>query len=711
MIASRPETRWTEKTTKWNPGLSMGAKACRAVGRHKNRWEEDINHFFKPEETDETQRETTWKFMTHASGQQKTKTMETHGKEPRQKKSNPTEIMIKESTANSNNEKEWHEQDQYTKRMQRITKIRNEALTIFTFMPNARKWNLRSGSQEEEEVHKPHCGSCTHGSHRHTRSRCLARQKVRRGALGTSSRSENTGTPARRLSYPERRDACHHAACRRCACSRRTTFQIYGAKELKQLRIRVCHTLSLPSLQESEDSRVFQGDVHGAIVCVNTLHLVTALSTQRFPLSLYLAQVQWCMTFHICALQKGSSSHPHHSPRYWHSCHMHLAFHKKNSQNKEHKVKQPAQSLPHSVGLFGRVAETGYEWIQYDLCSSHPGRHMRNPLSRRTSFWSKRCLWESLLSLQEKTLCTLHIGPLLFWSNKKNESRTDQIEGETAHSRKTKGWSTERNWIPTASRTVYRTPHCTHVCAHFSCEHSMRDVWLKGWTILWVCENNFIPSHVSCGWSVSSVSCDSLNTNLFSDATFRIIYTTDWHQKTLPVPLRRGLEMSGLLANPTPDTGYEPMLCVDVSDEHTPINLPDSNGNFPHDYDATIATTEDLDVPRHSRFFKQQQTGFSPCRSNVHLEIASRHCWRIMILMTVVMESGNLCRPRWRNRCFHSFQVWIKGEERSRPKRCAIVRRLGKSRQNPWAESLVCRPTRKIGSAGRLRQTWEVKHC
>ena len=59
--------------------------------------------------------------------------------------------------------------------------------------------------------------------------------------------------------------------------------------------------------------------------------------------------------------------------------------------------------------------------------------------------------------------------------------------------------------------------------------------------------------------------------------------------------------MSGYLANPTPDTGYEPKFCVDASDEHTPINLPASNRNIPHDYDATIvATTEELDVPRHS---------------------------------------------------------------------------------------------------------------
>ena len=58
--------------------------------------------------------------------------------------------------------------------------------------------------------------------------------------------------------------------------------------------------------------------------------------------------------------------------------------------------------------------------------------------------------------------------------------------------------------------------------------------------------------------------------------------------------------MSGYLANPTPDTSYEPKLCVDASDEHTPIDFF-STRNFAHAYDATtVATTEDLDVPRHS---------------------------------------------------------------------------------------------------------------
>ena len=54
--------------------------------------------------------------------------------------------------------------------------------------------------------------------------------------------------------------------------------------------------------------------------------------------------------------------------------------------------------------------------------------------------------------------------------------------------------------------------------------------------------------------------------------------------------------MSGHLATPIPDTSYEPKFCIDVSSEHMPINLA-----------ATIATAEDLDVPRQFWSFKQQQ--------------------------------------------------------------------------------------------------------
>ena len=78
--------------------------------------------------------------------------------------------------------------------------------------------------------------------------------------------------------------------------------------------------------------------------------------------------------------------------------------------------------------------------------------------------------------------------------------------------------------------------------------------------------------------------------------------------------------MSGYLANPNPDTGHEPKLCVDVSDEHTPINLSDSHRNIPHDYVAT----EDPDVPRHSGASSSSKSSaaasreFPPCRNDAH---------------------------------------------------------------------------------------------
>ena len=42
-IASQPETRWSRKAAKWNPGLNSKYKASRAVGRPRKRWEDDIN--------------------------------------------------------------------------------------------------------------------------------------------------------------------------------------------------------------------------------------------------------------------------------------------------------------------------------------------------------------------------------------------------------------------------------------------------------------------------------------------------------------------------------------------------------------------------------------------------------------------------------------------------------------------------------------------
>ena len=54
------------------------------------------------------------------------------------------------------------------------------------------------------------------------------------------------------------------------------------------------------------------------------------------------------------------------------------------------------------------------------------------------------------------------------------------------------------------------------------------------------------------------------------------------------------------LAGPIPNAGYKPKFCIDVDSEHTPINLPSRNMSFQQEYDATIAASEDLNLPRHS---------------------------------------------------------------------------------------------------------------
>ena len=53
-IATSPSERWLMKAAEWNPELSSRYKTYRAIGRPRQRWEDDINEFLKLEE-DETE--------------------------------------------------------------------------------------------------------------------------------------------------------------------------------------------------------------------------------------------------------------------------------------------------------------------------------------------------------------------------------------------------------------------------------------------------------------------------------------------------------------------------------------------------------------------------------------------------------------------------------------------------------------------------------
>ena len=46
--------RWTVKAAEWNPELSTKYQTHRTVGRPRKRWEDEINEFLKPEETEAT---------------------------------------------------------------------------------------------------------------------------------------------------------------------------------------------------------------------------------------------------------------------------------------------------------------------------------------------------------------------------------------------------------------------------------------------------------------------------------------------------------------------------------------------------------------------------------------------------------------------------------------------------------------------------------
>ena len=93
---------------------------------------------------------------------------------------------------------------------------------------------------------------------------------------------------------------------------------------------------------------------------------------------------------------------------------------------------------------------------------------------------------------------------------------------------------------------------------------------------------------------------------------------------------------SGQLADPIQNTGYEPKFCIDVSGEHTPINLPTTNRSVQQEYDATIAASEDLNLPRHSGASSSSQ---HTAASRVHSGVVSGKCRRILILLQWIRET------------------------------------------------------------------------
>ena len=154
--------------------------------------------------------------------------------------------------------------------------------------------------------------------------------------------------------------------------------------------------------------------------------------------------------------------------------------------------------------------------------------------------------------------------------------------------------------------SLYRQHLTVRTHAHFVSQCTLRtpDVITRlaqGLDDLLVClTSQFTIGHVYVECSFDPVSSYFLITYCLTDATYCLTDATDWNQIKTPcaTPLWSG--PSGHLADPIPNIGYEPKFCIDVSGEHTPINLPTRNMSFQQEYDLTITASEDLNLPRHS---------------------------------------------------------------------------------------------------------------
>ena len=96
-----------------------------------------------------------------------------------------------------------------------------------------------------------------------------------------------------------------------------------------------------------------------------------------------------------------------------------------------------------------------------------------------------------------------------------------------------------------------------------------------------------------------------------------------------PCASARWRGLSGRMANPAPNTGFEPNFsnffsCTDM--EHTPINLTDSHHNFPcHDDATVISTKEDPEGSPHSGASGSKQSSLN-VRTLKPLEADGRSC-------------------------------------------------------------------------------------
>ena len=233
----------------------------------------------------------------------------------------------------------------------------------------------------------------------------------------------------------------------------------------------------------------------------------------------------------------------------------------------------------------------------------------------------------------------------------------------------------QRNWGIT--KNLLRRNRCRHhTCLQarmqtfYSCKHDIwcfTDVWLKIVSVarftkecllaimslfgVLVCHFPMILASLTCSLSRPSASSAPLP-----------------ETRSSPCVSARWSGMSGCIANPTPDTGYEPKFRVDANDEQTPINDPDSNRGFPTLLQRHHGRpSEELDVPHTQKRptaarIQSERAEYPPCQDHsvsaswTSSRITSRLTSRNSIRKTVVdLDRENVVCTL--------FLVWMEREE------------------------------------------------
>ena len=136
------------------------------------------------------------------------------------------------------------------------------------------------------------------------------------------------------------------------------------------------------------------------------------------------------------------------------------------------------------------------------------------------------------------------------------------------------------------------TPHRTHARAHFSryVPHFAQFIQCtKVFERSFACFSKVIPSATMPLLGVPEFTSFL---PVFALATTTPTPRTGIRLNPCATPLWGG--PSGHLADPTPNTGYEPKFCINVSSERTPINLPTRKSGFPLESDAVDTSSRKL---------------------------------------------------------------------------------------------------------------------